>query len=127
VSFEQYHLERLLPGIEIFNQEKFWECHEELEHMWLEDRGDPARYVYWAVIQVAACLYHVRNENLVGATGMLKKAREKFQYCRDNHVITPLLLNSLNWVDFENEALAIPDSPKLSDFNKMYHFKFITK
>ena len=47
---------------------KYWECHEELEHHWLEDAGDNARLIYWAVIQVAAAMYHFRDDNLKGFT-----------------------------------------------------------
>ena len=39
-------------GVELFNQQMYWECHESLEDVWMEDKGDLARNVYWAVIQV---------------------------------------------------------------------------
>ena len=66
-------------GIEFFNAKKFWECHEELEHHWLQTPDGPVRYVYWAVIQVATTLVHYHNQNLPGARGQVAKAKEKFQ------------------------------------------------
>ena len=53
--FDQTHLAIMEQGIYLFNAQKYWECHEELEHHWLEEPG-PIRNVYWAVIQVAASM-----------------------------------------------------------------------
>ena len=30
------HLQKIQYGIELFNEQKYWECHEELEDLWLE-------------------------------------------------------------------------------------------
>ena len=72
----------------MFNEQKYWECHEELEHHWLEDSGDNARLIYWAVIQVAAAMYHYRDKNLIGVQGLLKKARDKLVRAEKNKVET---------------------------------------
>lgn len=50
-QFTKEHLCDVRKGVVLFNQQKYWECHEELEHHWLESRGDNARLVYWAVIK----------------------------------------------------------------------------
>ena len=83
--FTSEHLEKMQTGLQLFNEKKYWECHEEFEDLWLEDRGDPVRNVYWAIIQVAASLFHVRNGKIQGARGLLKKAKET-RRCRQKWV-----------------------------------------
>lgn len=113
-------------GLRLFNEQKYWESHEALEDIWAEDNHDPVRYVYWAVIQVAAACIHYRDGNLIGAQGMIAKAKEKFRKCRELHVLTPLALQSLDWEELEGISLDIPDTTRstLSDFEELYNFRF---
>jgi uncharacterized protein len=124
--FDLEHLNKMEEGIHLFNEQKYWECHEALEEVWLEDRQDPIRNIYWAVIQVAAACIHYRDENLIGAQGMIGKAKEKFKRCRDMHLISPLLIDVLEWNDFEKIVMQIPaaDSSKLEDFSDIFNFRF---
>jgi hypothetical protein len=125
MAFDAEHLEKMKSGIICFNQQQYWECHEELEHVWLEDRQDPHRYVYWAVIQVAAAMIHYRDGKLVGAVGMLNKAREKFKKCRELHVTSPLLSEKLQWEKLEAMVEAVPVSPAdLKPFAPLFDFRF---
>lgn len=124
--FDQEHLKKMEEGIRLFNEQKYWECHESLEELWLEDRQDPVRNIYWAVIQVAAACIHYRDKNLIGCQGMITKAKEKFKRCRDQHVLSQLAFNALGWEELESLALKVPDSPnsKLEDFKDLYNFRF---
>lgn len=113
-------------GILLFNEEKFWECHEVFEDVWAEDAHDPVRYIYWAIIQVAASLIHFRNKNLTGAQGMIAKAKEKFRKARELHILSELVFTYLDWDEFESLVMAIPEAKesKLSDFAPLFSFKF---
>lgn len=124
--FEREHLEKMREGIELFNEQKYWECHESLEDIWKEDAHDPVRNVYWAVIQVAAACIHYRNNNLIGAQGMIAKAKEKFRRCRDMHIANELTAKYLDWEELERLTFDIPETEKsqLSDFEKLYQFRF---
>jgi predicted metal-dependent hydrolase len=104
-------------GIRLFNEQKYWECHEALEDVWMEDRNDPVRNVYWAVIQVAAACIHHREGNDVGKKGMIFKAKEKFRRCREQHLLSDLAFKYLDWDEFE--ALAMKE-----DFIGIYDFRF---
>lgn len=124
-QFTPEHLEKIKEGVALFNQQKYWECHEALEDLWLEDRSDAARNVYWAIIQVAASCIHVREKNLIGAQGMLFKAKEKFRRAREQHVLTDLVLEHLDWEELETIVFAIPDKTSaLSDFSQLFDFRF---
>lgn len=124
--FSQEHLQKIEEGIHLFNQQKYWECHEVLEDLWLEDRQDPHRSIYWAVIQVAATCIHYRDGNILGAQGMIAKSKEKFRRCRDLGVVSDLLLRELDWGNLENLVMAIPDGNKstLDDFISVFNFRF---
>ncbi len=123
-QFGVEHLKKMRLGIVLYNQEKFWECHEELEDPWMEDRGDNARNVYWTIIQVATALLHYLTENQAGATGMLNKAKKKIERCEKLRVETPIMEMCLSWSRFKSLVRAIPDESELRDFDELYQFKF---
>ncbi|MEA9355076.1 DUF309 domain-containing protein [Bacteriovorax sp. PP10] len=122
-QFDQSHLEVIEQGILLFNVQKYWECHEDLEHHWLEEPG-PLRNVYWAVIQVAAAMIHFRESNLVGARGLIYKAKQKFDRCEQFNVESDLLRSELSWTELKALVRAVPAEPVLSDFEKLYAFRF---
>ena len=58
--------ERFKKGIELFNNEEFYECHEIIEGLWLATE-DEYKDLYKGVIQAAVALYHLKRGNLSGA------------------------------------------------------------
>jgi len=124
--FGPEHLIKMKEGLQLFNEQKYWECHEALEEIWLEDRNDPIRNVYWAVIQVAAACIHYRDNNLIGAQGMIKKSKEKFKRCRDLHLLNSFLEIQLSWLELERLVNKIPeaDQSTLKDFKNLFEFRF---
>lgn len=124
-QFSPEHLAKMEEGVRLFNEQQYWECHESLEDVWMEDRGDQARNVCWAVIQVAAACIHYSNGNLIGAQGMISKAKEKFRRCHDLHILTPLAFQYLDWEELEVLVMKISDKEaKLEDFEDLYNFRF---
>lgn len=123
-QFTPEHLEKMREGVKLFNEQKYWECHESLEDLWMEDRNDAARNVYWAVIQVAAACIHYRDSKLVGAKGMIFKAKEKFRRCRSQNILTDITFKYLDWEELETIALGIPEQPVLEDFAELFAFRF---
>lgn len=121
--FDQTHLQVIAEGIRLFNAQKYWECHEELEHHWLEEPG-PIRNVYWAVIQVAASMIHYRNENLIGARGLLQKAKQKFDRCEQFKIESDLLMENLSWTELKSLVREIPAEAELPQFSKLFEFRF---
>ena len=119
-------LKNMSEGIRLFNEQKYWECHEALEALWLEDRHDPARNIYWAVIQVAASCIHYRDHKIIGAQAMIAKSKEKFLRCRDLNLVSEDVEQFLSWNKLENLVMKIPDSTKsdLSDFEDLFKFRF---
>ena len=75
---------RFLKGIEEFNQGLFYECHETLEEVWLEEHG-PERELYQGIIQVAAAFHHVHNRNLRGARSLMEAGAAKLRRYPAHH------------------------------------------
>jgi predicted metal-dependent hydrolase len=57
---------RFLKGIDEFNQQLFFECHETLEELWLEEHGEDRKF-YQAIIQIAAGYYKLQQGVPVGS------------------------------------------------------------
>lgn len=67
---------RLLKGIEEFNQGLFFECHETLEEIWLEEHGKDREF-YQGIIQIAAGYFKWEQGVLIGAIKLWRAGLEK--------------------------------------------------
>jgi uncharacterized protein len=65
-----------LRGIELFNREQYFECHEALESLWLRSDGIEREFLH-AMIQIAASLHHLQRGNLIGAASIYQRARQR--------------------------------------------------
>jgi hypothetical protein len=63
-------------GIDLFNERKFYEQHEEIEHEWHAERG-PLRRLYQGLLQIGVGFYHALNRNHQGAVLLLTQGTEK--------------------------------------------------
>jgi predicted metal-dependent hydrolase len=67
---------RFLKGIEEFNHQLFFECHETLEELWLEERGEE-RLFFQGIIQIAAGYYKLQQQVPIGAVKLWRTGLEK--------------------------------------------------
>lgn len=123
-KFTEEHLARSKEGFDLFNEQKYWECHEVFEDLWKEDVTDKARYIWWAVIQVAAAMIHYRDNNLIGARGLITKAKNKFDKIDEYNVTTEFVFKYLEWEKLTKMVRSVPDEPELEDFTELYKFRF---
>jgi predicted metal-dependent hydrolase len=70
--------EGLIEGIRLFNAGEYYECHEELEAIWLEERG-PIRYLYQGILQIGVGFHHLRNGNFRGTRLLLENGIAKVE------------------------------------------------
>jgi uncharacterized protein len=75
---------RLLRGIEEFNQKLFFECHETLEEIWLEDHGDDRKF-YQGIIQIAAGYFKWQQAVPAGAIKLWRSGLEKLEPYGPSH------------------------------------------
>lgn len=63
-----------LSGVELFNRQQFFECHEVWENLWRE-ADEPVKQFYKGLIQAAVSLLHLREGNLLGARKLFAGAQ----------------------------------------------------
>jgi uncharacterized protein len=102
-------------GIDLFNQGKFFECHEAWEEVWKRSEGD-AKLFYQGIIQAAVAILHAQRGNLIGAASLYSKASAKLDHLPSEHMGIALgdLRDALK--EFFGVALngeTIPPPPKL--------------
>ncbi len=69
-------LEVFRDGISLFNEERFWECHEVLEQIWHPAKGAERNTIQGLILTAAALVHHQKGERDV-CLSMLSKALER--------------------------------------------------
>ena len=69
---------RVAHGIELFNNRRFFVCHEVLEEVWTPER-DPRRRFLQSLIHMAVGMYHRERGNAEGAVRQLRKGLRKLR------------------------------------------------
>ncbi len=76
-------------GLELFNQQHYFEAHEALELAWRAERG-AARELYRGILQVGVGYYHLRRGNYRGAVKLLARSKARLaifpEWCQGVHV-----------------------------------------
>jgi predicted metal-dependent hydrolase len=68
--------DEFLYGIRLFNERKFFDCHEVLEEIWRPDRT-ARRLFLQGLIHLAVAFHHAQNGNRRGAGRQLRKGLRK--------------------------------------------------
>jgi hypothetical protein len=79
LDFESPKLEKeqaVKSGLDLFNQERYWESHEALEAAWKTASGDE-KEILQGLILIAAALVHWQKDERQVALSVLKRARDK--------------------------------------------------
>lgn len=69
-------METLREGIDLFNQERFWEAHELLEEVWHPATGVDRDTIQGLILTAAALVHYQKNENAV-CISILGRAKDK--------------------------------------------------
>lgn len=64
---------KAIEGMELFNQGKFFDSHEELEIAWNEETGK-IRELYQGILQIAVTYLHITRGNYDGAVKVYERA-----------------------------------------------------
>ena len=102
-------------GIELFNQEEFYEAHEVLEDVWRLETG-PHKLFLQGLIQVAVAFHHHSTGNTVGARSLLRRATRNLSAYPTTYFDLNLGLFRLALVDWQralDEGQGVPPFPKL--------------
>ncbi|CAM3348437.1 MULTISPECIES: DUF309 domain-containing protein [Brevibacillus] len=74
--------EQYLQFIDKFNAGEYYECHDLLEEIWMEDKSDK---FLQGLLQLSVGLYHLEYGNIKGARWMLGNARKYLLRYSPNH------------------------------------------
>jgi uncharacterized protein len=72
-------------GIDLFNEGRFFKCHEAWEEVWKRSDGELKLY-YQGLIQAAVAILHVQRGNLEGARSLYEKAAAKLDPIPQEHM-----------------------------------------
>jgi uncharacterized protein len=80
---------RALEGIQLFNEGRYFEAHEELEAAWRSERGR-IRELYQGILEAGVTYLHLRRGNLAGAEKVYRRSmrwlKEWPEICRGAHI-----------------------------------------
>ncbi|AIE73824.1 MULTISPECIES: DUF309 domain-containing protein [unclassified Synechocystis] len=71
-------------GIEQFNRQDFYACHDTLEAVWLEANPMEKNF-YQGILQIAVAHYHLSNHNWRGAVTLLGEGIRRLRNFRPHH------------------------------------------
>ena len=72
-------------GIDLFNEGRFFECHEAWEEVWKGAEGE-LKLFYQGLIQAAVAILHAQRGNLEGAQSLYEKASVKLEAIPREHM-----------------------------------------
>lgn len=75
---EDQFTEKYLHAIQLFNEQEFFECHDELEELWSESMGEQKEFLQ-GLIQASVALFHFGNENFGGARKLYESSRKRLE------------------------------------------------
>lgn len=76
VNGQQMFPELLIKGIEEFNRQEYFACHETLEALWQKEE-EPERLLTQAIIQFAVGYYHWQQANFQGSRKLFERGLNK--------------------------------------------------
>jgi predicted metal-dependent hydrolase len=107
---------------ELFNQQKFYEAHDVLEHIWLKDKHGPNGAFYKGLIQLSGAFVHLQKNRPRPAAALFKLALANLEKCPPRHEhlnlksICGLIgkwLADLKQTQFKINPLTATNAPKL--------------
>jgi predicted metal-dependent hydrolase len=104
-------------GIELFNQGRFFECHEAWEEIWKRSDGE-LKLFYQGLIQAAVAILHAQRGNLEGAKSLHEKASAKLSPIPHEHLglaIGELRIELSRFIEIAIHANGrpLPEPPRL--------------
>jgi uncharacterized protein len=119
----QPHVDFYEHGIDLFNQGRFFECHEAWEEIWKRSDGE-AKLFYQGLIQAAVAILHAQRGNLDGARSLYQKASAKLDSIPHEHMglaVGELRVELSRFIEIASRAdgSPLPAPPRLRRIPKL--------
>src|SRR5271154_1516204 len=107
---------------QLFNAQKFYEAHDVLENLWLQDRHGANGNFYKGLIQLAGAFVHLQKNRLRPSAALFKLAKtnlEKYSRVHERLDVAAVLELIANWLrqlesqNFTVNLLTIENVPQL--------------
>lgn len=98
--------EQYLKAIQLFNDQEFFEAHDELEELWSEAMGEPKEFLQ-GLIQASVSLFHFGNENFGGALKLYASAYAKLVKFPPTYMGIDVLRFAIDYEHCFEELLAV--------------------
>ena len=109
--------DQVLDGIELFNREEFYESHDTIEEIWLQESSDEQPFLQ-GLIQAAVAFHHYQHGKLGAARSMLSLAIEKLEGFPETHhqVLLKEFLEGLSaWKTGLDQAISLKTETSIPD------------
>jgi uncharacterized protein len=118
----QPHPDFYQQGIDLFNQGRFFECHEAWEEIWKRSDG-AVKFFYQGLIQAAVAILHAQRGNFEGARSLYEKASAKLDPIPHEHMglaIGELRVELSRFIEIASRAdgSPLPAPPRLRRIRK---------
>lgn len=94
---------------DLFNAERYWECHEVLEGVWRTKQGEEKRLLQGIILVCAAFVHHQKGEQDI-ALGVLRRAGKQLDYRGGQYA-------GIDVVMLKRNADNVIESEKFSNFH----------
>ena len=108
--------EEFWQGVEQFNQQEYYACHDTLEALWIE-AVEPQKRFYQGVLQIAVACHHLLNLNWRGAVILLGEGLGRLRDYQPDYEgidVTSLIIQSAELL----QALQESGQEQVADFVK---------
>ena len=109
--------DQVLDGIALFNREEFYDCHDTIEEIWLQESSDEQPFLQ-GLIQSAVAFHHYQHGKLGAARSMLSLAIEKLEGFPETHhqVLLKEFLEGLSaWKTGLDQAISLKTETSIPD------------
>ena len=79
--------EALAEGVRLFNEERFWECHEVLEQAWHVSKGVERDAIQSVILTAAAFVHYQKGEEEI-CLSIMKRARAKMTLAKTYETVS---------------------------------------
>jgi predicted metal-dependent hydrolase len=80
ITEERLSKEDALDRSRLFNDERYWKCHEVLENIWKQSEGEEKRLLNGIILVAAAFVHFQKGENQT-CLSILRRAHGKIELC----------------------------------------------
>jgi uncharacterized protein len=77
-------VETVKESVDLFNEQRYWECHEAMEQIWRQESNPTEKAVQQGLILAASALVHAQKDEDAICLGMIPRTLTKLDQWKEN-------------------------------------------